>query len=558
MEQALDDLRQIDLIKIYNSKKCLVVDDFPEIRGSLTRTLRKFGLDGVDTAADGEEAVRMCSQKIYDIVVCDYNLGQGKDGQQVLEEVRHQGHLPLTSLFVLLTGESSREMVLGAIECQPDDYLTKPYTEVSLRTRLNRAVLRHEALLSIKKAIAAGNCESALQGCNEMIKAGSRYSHDCLKIKGQLLLRLERTNEAEKLYQTVLEKKPLVWARLGLGKAQIKLSKFPEAKAVLEDIIREDNRYIEAHDLLAELHMAQEDLVRAQRATETAAQVSPKSVHRHRALAQIADLNGDDEISAKAHLGAIRWGLNSCHESPQDYFNYVRKVADTVRSGQTSSESSNQVKQAMTYLERARKRYGRSPEMEAQALMVEAQIYHGQGKSAEAAAAAAKAKQMYEEMPAPSVDATLQLARTLKTMDQEEDARSLLTTLAGQHPNDKRLMRVIDGITSEPITEVGKTVAARLTKTGIGHYDQKNFVAAIDVFVRAINAYPRHTGLNLNLIQAIVAATEAGGKKAEWEQLCRRSLKAVGEIKPDHKQFQRYSFLQKQLAKHYPQTLTSN
>jgi len=144
------ELRQIDIIKIYSTKRCLVIDDFPEIRGSLTRTLRTFGAKSVDTAADGEEAIRQCTGHKFDIVLCDYNLGAGKDGQQILEEVRFLRVLLMTSLFVMITGESSREMVLGALECQPDDYITKPYTQASLKLRLNKAIIRHEALIHIK------------------------------------------------------------------------------------------------------------------------------------------------------------------------------------------------------------------------------------------------------------------------------------------------------------------------------------------------------------------------------------------------------------------------
>ena len=69
MQTSPDDLRQIDIIKMYASKKCLVIDDFPEIRGSLMRSLRNFGVESVDTAADGEEAVKLCSQNHYDIVI---------------------------------------------------------------------------------------------------------------------------------------------------------------------------------------------------------------------------------------------------------------------------------------------------------------------------------------------------------------------------------------------------------------------------------------------------------------------------------------------------------
>lgn len=555
MEPSADDLRQIDIIKIYNTKKCLVIDDFPEIRGSLMRTLRNFGAESVDTAADGDEAVKLCGQNRYDIVICDYNLGMGKDGQQVLEEVRYLRVLLMTSLFVMLTGESSREMVLGALECQPDDYITKPYTEASLRTRLNRAIVRHEALLPIKRAISDGDYQKAVDGCNEMIKAGSRYANECVKIKGQLLFLLRQLAEAKQLYESVLDKKPIVWAKLGIGKTLLEMGKLDSAEDILEEVIREDNRYIEAHDLLAEVFAAKNDMISAQKAVERASQVSPKSVHRHRKLAELADVNGDDELSAKSHQNAIKWGMNSCYESAQDYFNYARKVSDVVRNGQNASEGNVMVKQAINYLDRARKRYGNSPEVEAQSHMVEAQLFHSQGKSDKARESSDKAKKLFNNLRSPSVDTSLEFARTLHTMNDEEQARAILTSLAANHPNDKKLLRIIDGITSEPISDDGKLVATKLTKTGINSYEQKDFDAAIEVFNQAIVAYPKHIGLNLNLIQAVLAATEFSGNSPQYEKLCRRSMRAIGQINSDHKQFKRYAFLQKQLSKHYPDVL---
>jgi DNA-binding response OmpR family regulator/Tfp pilus assembly protein PilF len=557
MQTSPNDLRQIDIIKMYVTKKCLVIDDFPEIRGSLMRSLRNFGAESVDTAADGDEAVKLCSQNRYDIVICDYNLGVGKDGQQVLEEVRYLRVLLMTSLFVMLTGESSREMVLGALECQPDDYITKPYTEASLRTRLNRALVRHEALLHIKKAISEGNYQLAVDGCNEMIRSGSRYANDCLKMKAQLLFLLRQLAEAKQLYESVLDKKPVVWAKLGLGKTLLAMGRLDAAENILDEVIQEDARYIEAHDLLAEVFMAKNDLVRAQKAVENAAQVSPKSVHRQRRLAELADLNGDDELAAKSHQNAIKWGLNSCYESPQDYFSYARKVSDVVRSGKDPSEGNLLVKHAVSYLERARKRYNNAPEIAAQSHMVEAQLFQSQGKMSKAQESTDKAKQLYQSLKNPSVDASLELARTLHTMNEEDQARTILTALVAQYPKDEKLLRIIDGITSEPISNDGKLVAAKLTKTGISSYEAKDFDTAIAVFKQAINAYPRHIGLNLNLIQAVLAATEVVGASSKFEKLCRRSLRSIGQINTNHKQFRRYAFLQKQLSKHYPKVLAS-
>ena len=118
--------------------RCLVVDDMPDIRVALTKMLRTFGAEQIDFVANGDQAIEACSSRTYQLVLCDYNLGDGRDGQQVLEELRFRNQLNNTSIFVMVTAESSREMVLGALEYQPDDYITKPITLPFLRQRLDR------------------------------------------------------------------------------------------------------------------------------------------------------------------------------------------------------------------------------------------------------------------------------------------------------------------------------------------------------------------------------------------------------------------------------------
>lgn len=552
--QDPSDLKQIDIVKIYSDKKCLIIDDFPEIRGSLMRTLRTFGAQTVDTAANGEEAVKACNKKRYDIVLCDYNLGAGKDGQQILEEVRFLRVLLMTSLFVMITGESSREMVLGALECQPDDYITKPYTQASLKLRLNRAIVRHHILLPAKKAISDGDYRTALDICNDMIRSGSRYSADCLKMKGQLHYLLKQLKEAQEVYTNVLSNKPLVWAKLGMSKTLMALEKFDAAEAMLQEVVAEDDRYIEAHDMLADVYEKRNQMALAQKSTESATRISPKSVLRHRRMAKLAEVNHDDDAALKSHQQAIKWGLNSCHESPQDYFNYARKVSDVVK-GDDSGESKALVKQANNFLDRARKRYADNGEVNTQALLVETQLQLGIGDEAKAKKTAAKAKQAYNALPAPDVETSLEMARTLHACDEEAEARELLTRLALRHEKDPQVMSIIDSITGEPISEAGKKVAAGLTKKGINSYDGKDFEAAVEVFQQALAAYPKHIGLNLNLIQVIISDTENRGYSEHYERLIRHSLRSTSKVNPEHNQYKRFMFLSRQIKKYYPNVL---
>ena len=546
-----DDLKQIDIVKIYSDKTCLIIDDFPEIRGALSRSIKSFGAKAVETAANGEEAIKLCQMKKFDIVLCDYNLGAGKDGQQILEEVRFLRVLLMTSLFVMITGESSREMVLGALECQPDDYITKPYTQASLRLRLNKAIVRHQALLHIKKSISNGDYRRALEQCNEMIVAGSRYAMDCLKMKGQLHFLLKQLNEAATVYQSILGKKPVVWAKLGMGRTLLQQGKLDSAEEMLNSVLDEDERYIEAHDLLSEVYSQKKDTIAAQQSIENATKISPKSVLRHRKLAQLAELNNDDDTALKSHQQAIKWGTNSCHESEQDYFNYARKVGEVVQ-GDKSTEGKAMVQQAKRLLDRSRKRYSQKPDAAVQAQLVETQLHISQGDEANAQKSSLKAKKMYDDLGVPQIETSLELARTLHAQKEESKARELLLSLAARHEGNKDILQIIDSITGEAISEEGKSVAAGLTRSGISEYENKNYADAIQVFNEALFIYPKHIGLNLNLIQVLIADTAQTGFNAKHEAACKRGLRSIGKIDNNHPQAKRYNFIVKQIEKYYP------
>ena len=58
-----------------------------------------LGASSIDTASSGWEATQMINERHYDIILSDYNLDKGKDGQQVLEEARYTNRLKASSLF---------------------------------------------------------------------------------------------------------------------------------------------------------------------------------------------------------------------------------------------------------------------------------------------------------------------------------------------------------------------------------------------------------------------------------------------------------------------------
>ena len=58
-------------------------------------------------------------------------------------------------------------------------------------------------------------------------------------------------------------------------------------------------------------------------------------------------------------------------------------------------------------------------------------------------------------------------------------------------------------------------------------------------------------GLNLNLLQSILAATQQNGVSTRYTRLCQRSAQAVSQLPREHAEAARAELVLRELAKHY-------
>jgi len=547
-------MRQIDIVKLYAQKRCLIIDDMPDVRVSLSGMLKVFGVQDINLVANGEQAMEICKSTHFDMVLCDYNLGQGMDGQQVLEELRFRNRLNNTSIFVMVTAESSREMVLGALEYRPDDYVTKPITSALLQTRLDRVVLRHQELIQIKQAMDEKDYAKAIISCDDRLNDNTSYRSNCLQIKAEMNLRLFNFKQAEDIYRDVLKDRPVIWAKLGLGKTLVAKKEYQEAQEKLEEVISTDRRYVEAHDLLADTYLATGDQIKAQESMQEAANISPKSVMRQRRLASLAKLNDDTDALLNASRQAIRVAKNSCYESEDDFFNLARELTEL--SGEVSPGSAEAyVKESFEVLGRLQKKpyFNASADMQANALKSQAMM--NQRKTTEAQEFLNKAlKIQSKEKVFMRPEARLELVTTLIKSGNKEKANQILQDLAEKHHDDPGILAKVDAMSDNPRSQEGRARAAHMTKNGIDFYEQKKYRDAIKVFRNAVGVFPGHLGLNLNLIQAVVAEIKEGGDKKPYESVCRKALQRVSSIDPQDSQYARYDYLRKQIDEIFPQS----
>ena len=69
----------------------------------------------------------------------------------------------------MITAETSIEMVMGALEYQPDSYLTKPYTKSELMNRVDRAVARKIEYKDIESVFERNLFAEAISLCDKKL-----------------------------------------------------------------------------------------------------------------------------------------------------------------------------------------------------------------------------------------------------------------------------------------------------------------------------------------------------------------------------------------------------
>jgi len=113
----------------------LVVDDEKGIRDFLEITLRKEGY-AVTLASNGEEAIALCQERSFDIILADIRIPKG-DGQMVLKQVKK---IWPETIIILITAYGSLESAVEAMKEGAYDYLSKPFDVNEVKALLKNAL----------------------------------------------------------------------------------------------------------------------------------------------------------------------------------------------------------------------------------------------------------------------------------------------------------------------------------------------------------------------------------------------------------------------------------
>ena len=521
------------------NKYILIVDDFAGMRTMLRNMLTPYRPEHIAEAVSGEEALKAIQENDFDIILCDYNLGPGKDGQQILEEIKERELIPYSAIYIMTTAENTSEMVMGAVEYSPDDYLSKPFTKEVLISRLKKLIKRKSSLKKISTSTRQRDYESAINFCDEQLSDNPSNRFELLKIKTELLLRINDYDNVEELIKPILEEREIPWALLYLGQAHYYRENYDDARFIFEDLIEDHPNYLFAHDWLAKLHRTNKNYAEAQKVLEKATIKSPKAIKRQQILAEISFENKDYDTSEKSYKRITRTGKNSYYLNPDDYFGlaevYLKKdsvsdVIDTMSDMRKEFRNADSLKNMKSHIN-------------------EAFLYDRLQRKKETNERIDKIISIFSKDPGSvtSVD-SIELAKLCYSHERKEDGNKFIQyVIKNNHDNQETIDEIISLLTSIGFsnTEINALLKSRdevieLNNRGVKLATKGKIAESISLFVEAATAMPENHVINLNTAQSLIMHMNKSGAT---EALMDETKKYLDKVKFTGKPSEKYKIL---------------
>lgn len=516
-------------------KRVLVVDDHPGMLNTLRRALEMCGISGAHTVRSAHEAVARLRNMRYDIVLADFDLGPGPDGQQLLDHCRAENLLAPSAIFVMVTAERAYDRVMSAAEAAPDDYLVKPFTEETLRLRLVRALERSRSLAAARELQAKGQYDDLVQACDRLIASEPRHALELTRMKGDALLALGRHQQALGVFEQAMQGRGLPWARLGVARAHAGMGLLDQARTELTELLADAPEFLTAYDYLAQLHDRCHNDEDAKAVLKMAIEVSPNIIRRHKAVGEIALRMNDLETAENALSTVVRKSRHAFVREPEDHLKLSRIYMEREKFAQ-----------ALDTLADAKKAFHGSLAVKASACAVETLIHSKAQNPREARRTLDEALQAAKSAERPlDTDAALELAQACYLQNREHDAVDLVQQVVSNNHDNEAILAEVRSMfgkldradQGESLIERCVTSAVSINNEGVTRAKNGDLDGAIELLEEAARSMPDNVQIVMNAAHSLIAHMQVHGLQSDKLQKVKAYLDRVAERNPAHPKY---------------------
>jgi tetratricopeptide (TPR) repeat protein len=526
--------------------RALLIEPHAGMRVSLHNMLNLCGITKVEHAISAGTALRAIQGKIFDLVLCEYELGVGQDGQQLLEDIRHHKLTPLSTIFIMVTAERAYAKVVSAAELAPSDYLLKPFTADTLLERVLRAVEKRKAFIEVYALMEQGFVRESIAACLAGESNYPRYNVDFMRLRAELHVTLGEPDEAEELYTALYEMKAVAWARLGLAKTLYMQGRYQEAEDILTNLVNENSKYMDAYDWLSKTHEAIGELPEAKTVLDTAVAVSPHAVRRLRKLGALALETGDIATAEEVLKKVVSKAKYSEFRDPEDH---VQLVNALVKKG-----DHDQAKSVIRDLEKSMLGLKKTEACRA----ISAALVHaltGDARLDEELDAAVLANR---EDIGLSNELKLGLAKSCLENGKEDAASEVIMEVMRNAPNQNMVSKALGVFESAGKGHLGKELALQsqkevkdLVALGVQKAKEGDFRGSVDLMSSAARKSPDNPQVVLNAALAALKCIENLGWDPTTGALAKKLIESATRLDPMNNRLKAIRGLYEELQKRF-------
>lgn len=520
--------------KKWANKKALLIDDFSGILTVMRNMLQHLGMENLDQATNGSEAMSLLEKNRYDLVICDYNLGEGKNGQQILEEVKQRELILPSAIWLIVSAEKGVEAVMGAAEHQPDGYVIKPITQTALLARLNRISEKKIIFREIDKAMEEKAYLTAISACNKCLAEPKNKLHavDLLRLKAQLFLKIGEHDKAGIVFDRVMAERDFSWAKTGLAKVKLINNELEAAKILLEEVIKDNPNYLDAYDCLGDCLLRLEKTEEAKKLLAAATNLSPNSVLRQRNLGELAMKLGDFATAERAFRRGVLVGKYSYNKTPDSYLGLARLCG-------LKGDSAEAIKLLNTVKDEFN-----TNDIELRAKISETNVFNDCGELVMARRSGNELGKMLSESAfRPDLSACLDLARLLFTVGAKDSGSDLIREIIiNNHDNPDQIKECQDIFDHQSMSVDGAEFIARATKEANEMMDKGMMLWRSGELAEAVSwmraCRPKlstNSRFFLNNARLLIAYIEKNGSDRRLLDEAREVIAKADILSPDNK-----------------------
>lgn len=523
------------------------------MRANIHSMLAMCGINKIDHAGSANNAVKHLTLKHFDLVLCEYDLEGGQDGQQLLEDLRHHKLISLSTMFFMVTAEGNYSKVVSAAELAPTDYILKPFTADRLLERVARALERRTALMPVYQLMEAGAQREAIDACIDGIHASPRYTVDFLRLRAELHMFLGEPAEAEPIYMQLFDAKAIAWARLGLAKTLFMRERFDEAEDMLQDLVESNSKFVDAYDWLAKTHAAAGSLQKAQAVLAAGVAVSPHAVRRLRKLGEIALETGDSEAAEKVLKQVVSKAKYSEFRDPEDHLKLVQTL---VAKGDPV--------QAAAVIRDLDKTMGGQRNTAVCSAIASAMVHEYTGNEVRLAESLAAAVVAARDATTLSPEAKMELARNCLENNMDAGATEVMGDVMRNATNNASMAKAMAVFEKVGRPELAATVAQHsrqvvidLVSAGAQKAKDGDYRGAVDLMQEAVSKMPENPQVAFNAAVAVLKCLEHTG----WDNTLGHSamilIGSVRRLDPVNPKLPTLAGLHQQILKKYNKSMSA-